>query len=148
MLSIRRLTASIGDTQILNGVDLDIGVGEVHAIMGPNGSGKSTLSRVIGGHPEYQVTAGTLEYEINLRPRDLLPMDADERAREGIFVSFQYPIEIPGVSVFAINDVTVKFGCSARVVSAAKVRLYRALPIASLLMSSAPTFERAKTSRL
>jgi len=98
MLSIRRLTASIGDTQILNGVDLDIGVGEVHAIMGPNGSGKSTLSRVIGGHPEYQVTAGTLEYEINLRPRDLLPMDADERAREGIFVSFQYPIEIPGVS--------------------------------------------------
>ena len=98
MLRARGLAASIGATPILHGVDLDIGVGEVHAIMGPNGSGKSTLARVIGGHPEYQVTAGTLEYEINLRPRDLLPMDADERAREGIFISFQYPIEIPGIS--------------------------------------------------
>ena len=98
MLTARGLAASIGDTPILHGVDLDIGVGEVHAIMGPNGSGKSTLARAIGGHPEYQVTAGTLEYEINLRPRDLLSMDADERAREGIFISFQYPIEIPGVS--------------------------------------------------
>ena len=98
MLAVRGLSASIGDTPILHGVDLDIGVGEVHAIMGPNGSGKSTLARVIGGHPDYQVTAGTLRYEINLRPRDLLAMDADERAREGIFISFQYPIEIPGVS--------------------------------------------------
>ena len=98
MLAARGLSASIGDTPILHGVDLDIGAGEVHAIMGPNGSGKSTLARVIGGHPDYQVTAGTLRYEINLRPRDLLAMDADERAREGIFISFQYPIEIPGVS--------------------------------------------------
>ena len=98
MLAARGLSASIGDTPILHGVDLDIGVGEVHAIMGPNGSGKSTLARVIGGHPDYRVTDGTLRYEINLRPRDLLAMDADERAREGIFISFQYPIEIPGVS--------------------------------------------------
>ena len=98
MLAARGLSASIGDTPILHGVDLEIGAGEVHAIMGPNGSGKSTLARVIGGHPDYQVTAGTLRYEINLRPRDLLAMDADARAREGIFISFQYPIEIPGVS--------------------------------------------------
>ena len=98
MLAVRGLAAAIGDTPILHGVDLDVGAGEVHAIMGPNGSGKSTLARVIGGHPDYRITAGTLQYEVNLRPRDLSAMDADERAREGLFISFQYPIEIPGVS--------------------------------------------------
>ena len=98
MLAVRGLAVAIGDTPILHGVDLDVGAGEVHAIMGPNGSGKSTLARVIGGHPDYRVTAGSMEYEVNLRPRDLSSMDADQRAREGIFISFQYPIEIPGVS--------------------------------------------------
>ena len=94
MLSIRRLTASIGDTQILNGVDLDIGVGEVHAIMGPNGSGKSTLSYVLAGRESYEVTAGTVTY----RGHDLLAMETEERAAQGVFLAMQYPVEIPGIS--------------------------------------------------
>jgi Fe-S cluster assembly ATP-binding protein len=94
MLDIRNLQVKAEDKQILKGVDLHVKAGEVHAIMGPNGSGKSTLARIIAGHPEYVVTGGEVLYE----GRDLLDMDPDERAREGVFMAFQYPVEIAGVN--------------------------------------------------
>ncbi len=94
MLSIHQLKVSIGEKEILKGIDLDIKAGEVHAIMGPNGSGKSTLAQVIAGREEYEVTSGTLTY----KGQDLLEMEIDERARAGIFLAFQYPVEIPGVT--------------------------------------------------
>ncbi len=95
MLEIKNLHASVGGKEILRGVDLTIHAGEVHAIMGPNGAGKSTLSNVLVGHPAYTVTEG----EIWFRGKNLLEMSPEVRAREGIFLSFQYPVEIPGVSM-------------------------------------------------
>ncbi len=94
MLEIRNLRAKAHQKEILKGIDLTVNKGEVHAIMGPNGSGKSTLARVLSGHPEYEVTGG----EILFNGRDLLDMDPEERAREGVFMAFQYPVEIPGVN--------------------------------------------------
>jgi Fe-S cluster assembly ATP-binding protein len=94
MLEIRNLHANVGDKEILRGIDLSVGAGEVHAIMGPNGSGKSTLAHVISGRENYKVTAGEVLYQ----GKDLLAMPPEERAREGIFQAFQYPVEIPGVS--------------------------------------------------
>jgi Fe-S cluster assembly ATP-binding protein len=94
MLTIFNLHARVEDKEILKGLNLKINPGEVHAIMGPNGSGKSTLARALAGHPAYEVTDGTVTYE----GRDLLAMDPDERAREGVFMAFQYPVEIAGVN--------------------------------------------------
>jgi Fe-S cluster assembly ATP-binding protein len=94
MLHIHDLQVSINGQAILNGINLDVKPGEVHAIMGPNGSGKSTLSKVLAGHPSYDVTGG----EISYLGQDLLPLTPDERAQAGIFLSFQYPLEIPGVT--------------------------------------------------
>ncbi|HEV2837498.1 MAG TPA: Fe-S cluster assembly ATPase SufC [Pyrinomonadaceae bacterium] len=94
MLEIRNLHAAIDGNEILKGINLTVKKGEIHAIMGPNGSGKSTLAKVVAGHPQYEVTAGEVIYE----GRNLLEMAPDERAREGVFMAFQYPIEVPGVS--------------------------------------------------
>ncbi len=94
MLTINNLHASIEDKKILNGIDLQINAGEVHAIMGPNGSGKSTLASVLAGRSDYEITEGSVEFE----GVDLLEMSPEERAREGLFLAFQYPVEIPGVS--------------------------------------------------
>lgn len=94
MLTIEGLQVSIEDNKILKGINLKIGPGEVHAIMGPNGSGKSTLAQVIAGREEYKVTEGTMHFD----GKDLMEMAVDERARAGIFLAFQYPVEIPGVT--------------------------------------------------
>jgi Fe-S cluster assembly ATP-binding protein len=94
LLEIRNLHASVDGKEILKGLDLTVNAGEVHAVMGPNGSGKSTLAQALAGHPAYTVTAGSVTYD----GKDLLDLEPEVRAREGIFLAFQYPIEIPGVS--------------------------------------------------
>ena len=94
MLEIRNLSASAGEREILRGVSLTVNAGEVHAIMGPNGSGKSTLAQVLAGHPSYTVTGGEVFYE----GEDLLDLEPEERAQKGVFLAFQYPVEIPGVT--------------------------------------------------
>ena len=94
LLEIRGLRANAGEKEILKGIDLTVNAGEVHAVMGPNGSGKSTLAQVLAGHPAYEVTAGEVRY----LGQDLLDMDPEERAQAGVFLAFQYPVEIPGIS--------------------------------------------------
>jgi Fe-S cluster assembly ATP-binding protein len=94
VLEIKGLRASAGEKEILTGIDLTVNAGEVHAIMGPNGSGKSTLAQVLAGHPAYQVSAGTVTF----MGQDLLDMEPEERAQAGVFLAFQYPVEITGVS--------------------------------------------------
>jgi Fe-S cluster assembly ATP-binding protein len=94
VLEIKNLRAKVGDREILKGINLKIKVGEVHAIMGPNGSGKSTLAQILAGRETYEVTGG----EVTYRDQDLLEMSPEERARQGVFLAFQYPVEIPGVS--------------------------------------------------
>jgi Fe-S cluster assembly ATP-binding protein len=94
MLDIKDLRATVGDKEILKGITLSVNPGEVHAVMGPNGSGKSTLAQVLAGHPAYEVTGGSVTYD----GEDLLEMDAEVRAQKGVFLAFQYPVEIPGVS--------------------------------------------------
>lgn len=111
MLSIHNLHARIEDNDILRGIDLEVKPGEVHAIMGPNGSGKSTLASVLAGREEFEVFGGSVQYQGN----DLLAMDPEERAREGVFLAFQYPVEIPGVSTTnflktAVNQVRLHKG--------------------------------------
>jgi Fe-S cluster assembly ATP-binding protein len=113
MLQIKNLHANVDGNEILRGIDLEIPTGEVHAIMGPNGSGKSTLARVLAGHEAYEVTDGQILFD----GKDLLEMDPEERAREGVFMAFQYPVEIPGVS----NTYFLKAALNA-------VRKHRGLP--------------------
>ena len=106
LLSVRGLCASAGDLEILNGVDLEVNAGEVHAIMGPNGSGKSTLANVLAGRPDYTVTAGQAIYD----GEDLLALEPEIRARMGVFLAFQYPVELPGVRAWQF----LKAGVDAR----------------------------------
>lgn len=113
MLSIKNLQARVEEKQILKGIDLEIKAGEVHAIMGPNGSGKSTLANVLSGNENYEVTGGKVLFE----GKDLLEMDPETRAREGLFLAFQYPIEIPGVS----NATFLKTALN-------EIRKYRGMP--------------------
>src|SRR3954466_263328 len=94
LLEIRGLKATVGDKEILKGIDLTVNAGEVHAVMGPNGSGKSTLAQVLAGNPAYEVTGGSVVYN----GQDLLELQPEERAQQGVFLAFQYPVEIPGVS--------------------------------------------------
>lgn len=94
LLSVKNLKAKIGENEILHGINIEINPGEIHAIMGPNGSGKSTLASVLAGREDFEVTEGTVEFD----GKDLLDMPAEIRAREGLFLAFQYPVEIPGVS--------------------------------------------------
>ena len=114
MISIKNLHASINGKEILKGINLDVKAGEIHAIMGPNGSGKSTLSSVLAGREDYEVTEG----EVKFMGKDLLEMSPEDRAREGLFLAFQYPIEIPGVSNInflktAINEIRTYNGKEA-----------------------------------
>ena len=113
MLSIKNLHVNIGDKQILKGISLEVKPGEVHAVMGPNGSGKSTLSQVLAGRDGYEVTSGSITFN----GKDLLELEPEERAREGVFLALQYPVEIPGVN----NVYLLKAGLNA-------IRKHRGLP--------------------
>ena len=97
MLGIENLHVNIDDKAVLQGINLSVQPGEIHAIMGPNGSGKSTLSKVLAGHPDYEVTRGSMTFEVNFKNEDISQWEPDLRAKEGIFVAFQYPTEVPGV---------------------------------------------------
>ncbi|MFN3360371.1 MAG: Fe-S cluster assembly ATPase SufC [Pseudanabaenaceae cyanobacterium] len=118
LLSVQNLTAEVDGTPILQGVNLEVKRGEIHAIMGPNGSGKSTFSKVLAGHPDYKVTGGSITF----KGQNLLEWEPEIRAREGLFLAFQYPLEIPGVT----NSEFLRISCNA-------VRKHRGLPELDLL---------------
>ena len=133
MLDINNLHVRVAGKEILRGINLTVNTGEVHAIMGPNGSGKSTLARAIAGHPEYEITAGSITYD----GKNLLEMAPEDRAREGVFMAFQYPVEIPGVN----NAYFLKAAVNA-------VRKHRGLPELDAMEFMTYVREKAKILEL
>lgn len=114
MIEIKNLSATVDGNEILKGINLTVKKGEVHAIMGPNGSGKSTLSKIIAGHPAYEITGGEILFDINGKMKNLSELDPSERAKNGIFLGFQYPIEVPGVSNFTFLKESFNQICEAQ----------------------------------
>jgi Fe-S cluster assembly ATP-binding protein len=111
MLKIKDLHAAVDEKEVLKGLNLTVNAGEVHAIMGPNGSGKSTLSKIIAGYPGYDVTGGSVEYEVNGKYVDLATLEPNVRANEGIFLAFQYPVEVPGITNMAFLQAAFNANC-------------------------------------
>jgi Fe-S cluster assembly ATP-binding protein len=102
LLDIKNLHVNVGSKNVLKGLNLKIKEGEIHAIMGPNGAGKSTLSKVLIGYPGYEVTEGSVNFEVNLKPENLFAMEPERRAQEGLFLAWQYPVDVPGVTNLAL----------------------------------------------
>ena len=137
MLEIKNLKAKIDDKEILKGLNLTVKPGEVHAIMGPNGAGKSTLAKILAGHPAYEITSGEIKYDINFKMQNLLELTPDVRAKEGIFLGFQYPVEVPGVSNFtflhtAFNAVLEHQGSDAMSEGDFREFLYQKMKLVSM----------------
>ncbi len=137
MLEVKNLKAKVDEKEILKGLNLTVKPGEVHAIMGPNGAGKSTLSKILAGHPAYEVTAGEIKYDINFQMQNLLELTPDVRAKEGIFLGFQYPVEVPGVSNFtflhtAFNSILEHQGSEAMSEGEFREFLYQKMKLVSM----------------
>lgn len=137
MLEVKNLKAKVDEKEILKGLNLTVKPGEVHAIMGPNGAGKSTLSKILAGHPAYEVTAGEIKYDINFTMQNLLELTPDVRAKEGIFLGFQYPVEVPGVSNFtflhtAFNSILEHQGSEAMSEGDFREFLYQKMKLVSM----------------
>jgi Fe-S cluster assembly ATP-binding protein len=137
MLEVKNLKAKVDEKEILKGLNLTVKPGEVHAIMGPNGAGKSTLSKILAGHPAYEVTSGEIKYDINFTMQNLLELTPDVRAKEGIFLGFQYPVEVPGVSNFtflhtAFNSILEHQGSEAMSEGDFREFLYQKMKLVSM----------------
>ncbi len=141
MLEVKDLKVRIEDKDVLKGLNIKVNAGEVHAIMGPNGSGKSTFSKVLAGHPDYKVVSGKIDYEVNLNMINLLELEAYQRALEGVFIAYQYPTEIPGVSNLEFLKATFNAVCKHQGVQELSESEFESLVLAKAkLVDLNPTF--------